>query len=62
MGTLIIKYPNLKGFSAIFYIFDFIRICILNSAVSTSFLSHGYNFKLNLKLPPYNYLLSPKNV
>ena len=62
MGTLIIKYPNLKGFFAFFYVFECIRFCFLNSAVSTSLVSHGYNFKPDLKLLPYNYLLSSKNV
>ena len=62
MGTLIIKYPNLKGFFMSFYAFDCIRISFLNSTVSTFFFSYGYNHKLNLKLLPFNYFLIPKNV
>ena len=62
MCTLIIKYPDLKGFFAFFYSFDLIRICFLNSLVSTDFLSHGYNFKQDIKLLPFKYVLSSKNV
>ncbi len=62
MGTLIIKYPNLKGFFTFFHICDFIRSSFLDSVVSTIPLYHGYNFKQDLKLPLLNYLLSPKNV
>ena len=61
MGTLFIKYPNLKGFFASLYTFDCIRIAFLNSAMSTFFLSYGYNLKLNLRLLPFNYLFSPKD-
>ena len=37
MGTLFIKYPNLKGFFTSFYTFDCISIPFLNSAMSTFF-------------------------
>ena len=50
MGTLFLKYPNLKGFFTSFYTFDCISISFLNSAMSTFFLSYGYNLKLNLRL------------
>jgi len=62
MGTLIIKYPNFKGFFAIFHIFGSLIFSFLNSTVSTSFLSRGYNNKSYFKLFPYNYLLSLKDV
>ena len=61
MGTLFIKYPNLKGFFASFYTFDSISIPFLNSAMSTFLLSYGYNLNLNLRLLPFNYLFSPKD-
>ena len=61
MGTLFIKYPNFKGFFTLFYTFDCTRTPLLDSAVSTFFLAYGYNFKLNLKLLPLNYLFTPKN-
>ena len=61
MGTLFIKYPNLKGFFTSFYTFDCIRIHFLNSAMSTFFLSYGYNLKLNLRLLPFNLLFTLKN-
>ncbi len=61
MGTLTIKYPNLKGFFTSFYTFEYIRIPFLNSAMSTFFLSYGYNLKLNLRLLPFNYLFTSKD-
>ena len=61
MGTLFIKYPNLKGFFTSFYTFNCISIPFLNSTMSTFFLSYGYNLKLNLRLQPFNYLFSPKD-
>ena len=61
MGTLTIKYPDLKGFFTSFYTFEYIRIPFLNSAMSTFFLSYVYNLKLNLRLLPFNYLFSPKD-
>ena len=61
MGTLFVKYPNLKGFFTSFYTFDCIRVHFLNSAMSTFFLSYGYNLKLNLRLLPFNLLFTLKN-
>ena len=61
MGTLFLKYPNLKGFFTSFYTLDCISISFLNSAMSTFFLSYGYNLKLNLRLLPFNLLFTLKN-
>jgi len=61
MGTLFIKYPNLKGSFTSFYAFDCIRIPFSNSAMSTFFLSYGYNLKLNIRLLTFNYLFSLKD-
>ena len=48
MGTLFIKYPNLKGFFTSFYTFDCISIPFLNSAMSTFFLSYGLKAEVAL--------------
>ena len=61
MGTLITKYPNLKGFFTSLYTFDSIRISFLNSTVGTIFFSYGYNVKLNLKLMPFNCLFTHRD-
>ena len=61
MGTLFIKYPNLKGFFTSFYTFDCIRISFLNFAMSTFFLSYEYIIKLNLRLMPFNTLFTIKD-
>jgi len=61
MGTFFLKYPNLKGFFTSFYTLNCISIPFLNSAMSTFFLSYGYTLNLNLRLPPFNYLFSPKD-
>ncbi len=62
MGTLIIKYPNLKGFLISFYIFESVRNSFLYSAMSTIFLQYEYKFNLVFKLLPLNYSSIPENV
>ncbi len=61
MGTLIIKYPDFKGFFTSLYNFDSIGITFLISAVSTFFFTYGYNLKLNLKLLSFNHLFTQKD-
>ena len=61
MGTLIIKYPDFKGFFTSFYNFYSIGISFLISAMSTFFFTYGYNLKLNPKLPSFNHLFTLKD-